>query len=220
MYHRAAFRRLDHLQFSNEFRAQRVSAVNYPLNLSFKIVAIAPQISVTDATGNLVLYVKQKAFKLKEAVTVFADAGQTQPLFTINADRVIDFSATYHMAATNGFQVGTIKRQGMRSIWRSHYELYDGGQPTMTIREENGWIKVADALVNSLPIVGMFTGYFLNPTYLVTRSNGQPLMRLSKEPAFWEGRFRIDALAAMEPVEESRVVLGLLMMILLERSRG
>lgn len=194
--------------------------MNYPLNLSFKIVAIAPQISVTDASGNLVMYVKQKLFKLKEAVTVFGDAGQTQPLYSINADRVLDFSASYSMTATNGAPVGAIKRQGMRSIWRTHYDLFDRGQPTMTIREENGWIKVGDAVLNGIPIVGMFTGYFLNPTYLVTRANGQPVMRLSKEPAFFEGRFRMDPLGPMEPIEELRVVLGLLMMILLERSRG
>ena len=194
--------------------------MNYPLHLSFKIIAIAPQITVTDAAGNLVMYVKQKAFKLKEAVTVFADAGQTQPLYSINADRVLDFSASYHMTATNGFQIGSIKRKGMRSIWRSHYELFDGGQPTMTVREENGWIKVGDAVLSGIPIVGMFTGYFLNPTYLVSRPSGEPLMRLSKEPAFWEGRFRMDPLGTMSQAEESRVVLGLLMMILLERSRG
>lgn len=194
--------------------------MNYPLDLSFKIVAIAPQITVTDASGNLVMYVKQKAFKLKEAVTVFADSGQTQPLYTINADRVLDFSASYHMAATNGYSIGAIRRQGMRSLWRAHYDLYDGGQPTVNVREENGWVKVGDALLNEIPILGLFTGYFLNPSYIASRANGQPLMRISKQPAFWEGRFRMEPLGPMNEVEELRVVLGLLMMILLERTRG
>lgn len=31
---------------------------NYPLNLSFKIIALAPQVRVTDAAGNLLLYVR------------------------------------------------------------------------------------------------------------------------------------------------------------------
>ena len=39
--------------------------MRFPLDLRFKIVAIAPQISVTDASGALLLYVKQKAFRLK-----------------------------------------------------------------------------------------------------------------------------------------------------------
>ena len=39
--------------------------MNYPLNLTFKIVALAPQLSITDTAGNLHFYVKQKLFKLK-----------------------------------------------------------------------------------------------------------------------------------------------------------
>ena len=48
--------------------------MNFPLDLRFKLLAIASQIAVTDAQGQLVYYAKQRAFKLKEAVTVFADA--------------------------------------------------------------------------------------------------------------------------------------------------
>lgn len=194
--------------------------MNYPLSLSFKILAIAPQISVFDASGQLRLYVKQKAFKLKEAVTVFADQGQTQPLFSINADRVFDFSARYHFSDTRGANLGSIKRQGMRSLWKAHYDLLDGDTPIFTIREENGWVKVMDALLGELPIIGMFSGYLFHPTYIVTRGNGQPVMRLSKEPAFFEGKFRIDQLAPLNEMEEMRVVLGILMMVLLERARG
>jgi hypothetical protein len=53
--------------------------MNYPLHLSFEILSLARKIAVTDATGNLSFYVKQKMFKLKEAVTVFADAEQQLP---------------------------------------------------------------------------------------------------------------------------------------------
>ena len=194
--------------------------MNFPLNLSFKIIAIAPQISVTDASGNLVLYIKQKAFKLKEAVTVFGDAGQTMPLYTIGADRVIDFSATYHIADVQGRPIGAIKRQGMRSIFKAHYEILENGVPKFTVREENGWIKVLDGLLGEVPIVGMFTGYFFNPSYIVTRADGAPVMRIAKQPAFFEGKFRIDQLAPLDPMDEARTVLGLTMMLLLERSRG
>jgi hypothetical protein len=69
--------------------------MQFPLTLEFKKVALSPQISVLDASGNLIFYVKQKLFKLKEAITIFADREQTQPLYSINADRVIDFSARY-----------------------------------------------------------------------------------------------------------------------------
>ncbi|HEX8175848.1 MAG TPA: hypothetical protein VF543_12075 [Pyrinomonadaceae bacterium] len=194
--------------------------MNYPLQLSFKILAIARQLSVTDSTGRLIGYVKQKAFKLKEAVTIFADEGQTQPLFTIGADRVIDFSARYHFRDQSGAVLGSVKRQGMKSLWRSRYDIMSGEQVVMTIQEANPWSKVFDSLFGEIPILGMFTGYFFHPAYDVLRPNGQPVLRLVKEPAFFEGKFRIDKTGEMHQMEETLALLSLIMMILLERARG
>ena len=67
--------------------------MNFPIDLSFKILALASQIYIRDANGNLMGYVKQKMFKLKEDINIFADETQTRQQFNIKADRVIDFSA-------------------------------------------------------------------------------------------------------------------------------
>ena len=194
--------------------------MNFPLDLSFKKIALSPQVKVTDASGQVVLYTKQKAFKLKEAVTVFADVEQTRPLYTINADRVLDFNAKYNIADSSGRPLGAIARKGRKSLWRAQYEVGDGGGAPLTIREENGWVKVGDAVFGEIPVLGIFSGYLFNPTYLLTNSAGAPLMRLSKQPAFMEGRFRIEKLADMSETDETRAVLGFLMMVLLERRRG
>ncbi len=194
--------------------------MQYPLGLNFKIMALAPQISVTDASGQQVFYVKQKLFKLKEAVTVFGDAAQTRPLYTINADRIIDFSAQYHFTDPMGMPLGSVKRDGMKSLWRSRYNILNGSSPNLVIREENPWIKVADGLFGQIPLVGMFSGYLLHPAYLVTRADNAGVMRLVKLPAFFEGKFKIEKLADLSPAEETRILLSLLMMVLLERSRG
>jgi hypothetical protein len=194
--------------------------VNYPLQLSFKILAIARQLSVTDATGRLVFYVKQKAFKLKESVTVFADAEQTIPLYTINADRVLDFSASYQFTDRYGAPIGSVRRKGMRSLWKAHYEIVDGDAPALTIQEANPWIKVLDGLLSEVPIIGMFTGYFFHPAYIVVGQDQTALMRLEKQPAFLEGKYSIEKLAPLSERDEMRVLLSLLMAVLLERSRG
>lgn len=195
--------------------------MNYPLNLSFKILAIAQQISVTDAPGNQVFYVKQKAFKLKEAVTVFADVAQTQPLYTINADRILDISARYTIADTQGAPIGAVKRRGLKSLWKSNFDIFASGEtPEMSIKEENPWVKVLDALIGEIPFVGMFTGYLFHPAYLVSRPDGTVVMRLEKQPAFFEGKFTLEKQADLTPDEETRALLSLLMMVLLERSRG
>lgn len=194
--------------------------IAYPLTFSFKIVALAPQFSITDANGRLIAYVKQKLFKLKEAVTVFADEQQKQPLYTINADRIIDFSARYNFATTQGVALGSVKRHGMRSLWKTHYEIMDGDAVVMEINEENPWIKVIDAFFTEIPILGMFSGYVFHPVYLVTRQDGTLVMRLEKQPAFFEGKFLVEKKGQLSEVEEQRILLSLIMMLLLERTRG
>lgn len=195
--------------------------MNYPLDLSFKLLAIASQIYIRDADGQLLGYVKQKLFKLKEDINIFADESQTRHLYNIKADRVLDFSAKYNFTDAAGNHLGSIKRQGMRSIWRANYDIFDAASnPAMKINEENGWVKVFDALVGELPVVGMFTGYVFNPSYLVSRTDGTPIARLQKQPAFFEGKFQLSTLAQMSEGDEVRVLLSALSMTLLERRRG
>lgn len=195
--------------------------MQFPLDLRFKIVAIAPQIAVRDAAGQLTHYVRQQAFKLKEAVTVFADEAQTQPRFRIAADRVIDFSAHYHIEDAAGRPIGTVRRRGMRSIWRAHYEVLRDGQPILEIREANPWTKLADGIFGELPVVGLLSGYVFHPAYDVTRlADGALVMRAVKQPAFLEGRYRIEGNPERLGDVQDLAVLSVLMMVLLERRRG
>ncbi len=195
--------------------------MNYPIDLSFKILALASQIYMRDANGQLVGYVKQKMFKLKEDIGVFADEGKTQLLFNIKADRIVDFSAAYTFTDASGKVIGSIKRKGMRSILKAHYMIFDtNNQQVMEINEENGWVKVIDALVGEVPVLGMFTGYLFNPAYIVSKMDKQPVARLQKEPAFLESKFQILPQSKIDGEEETLVLLSILTMTLLERSRG
>jgi hypothetical protein len=195
--------------------------MNFPLDIRFDLLAIGNRISVRDGQGRLIYYVKQKAFKLKEAVTIFADENQTRALYTIAADRIIDISARYRIEDAGGVEVGVLQRQGMRSLWKAHYEVQEAGRPAFVIREENAWVKVLDTLLGAIPIVPLFTGYFLHPAYRVSQGEDQPtLLRVLKRPAMFEGRFRVDAIAAVEGPSIDLAVVSVLMMLLLERDRG
>jgi len=194
--------------------------VNYPLQLSFQILAIAQKISIVDAAGNLSFFVKQKAFKLKESVTVFADADQRLPLYKVAADRVIDFSAKYHFTDARGTHLGTVRRKGMKSLWKAHYDIVNGSSRALTIQEANPWAKVCDYLLCEVPILGMFSGYLFHPEYLVAREDGTSVMRLKKEPSLFQRKFSIEKLGTVSEDEETRILLSLIMMVLLERHRG
>ena len=198
----------------------RAPVLQYPLTLSFKILAFAPQLMVLDATGMLRFYVRQKLFKLKEAVTVFADAEQQQPLYTLQADRIIDFSARYHIADMAGRPLGSVQQRGMKSLWRSHFDVLAGETPVLTIQEENPWIKVLDGLMGEIPVVGLFTGYVFNPSYIVAAADGRMIFRLKKQPAFFESRFTLERHGELDALDEQRALLSLMMVILLERGRG
>src|SRR5687768_8082126 len=141
--------------------------MSYPLTLRFKRIAIARQVSVEDSRGMLLMYVKQKLLKLREAITVFADREQSRPLYHIKADRIIDFSAGYHVTDASGQLLGTIKQQGMRSIWRTRYSILRGDTAVFEMREENPWAKVADSFLGEIPIVGILSNYLFHPRYAV-----------------------------------------------------
>ena len=195
--------------------------MNYPITLTFKLLALASQIYVRDANENLLGYVKQKLLKLKEDINVYADESQTQLRFNIKADRVIDFSAKYNFTDASGRLLGSIKRQGMRSLWRTHYQIFDANdRQVLEIHEENAWVKVIDAVIGEIPILGMFTGYLFNPAYIVSITDNSPVARLQKQPAFFEGKFQLSAEAQLSENDETLILLGVLTMTLLERARG
>ncbi len=197
--------------------------MDFPLQLVFKIFALAPQIYVRHPSGQTLLYVRQKMFKLREAIHVYADDSKQRELFTINADRVIDFSAKYTFRETGGRVLGAVRRAGMRSLWRTHYTVLDAAdQPCFEIREENVWTKVLDGLLGQIPVLGALTGYFLHPAYLVTPAGSPaPVLRLVKKPAFLEGKFDIESVGLpLDDEDATRIVLSLLMLALLERKRG
>lgn len=195
--------------------------MQFPLNFTFKITTISNDFRVNDATGAEVAFVRQKLFKLKEEVQVFNDESRSQLNFTVKANKWLDFSASYVFYDNQERELGRIVRRGWKSLWKSSYDIYDENQKQdFSVNEENPLIKVFDGLFGDIPILGMFTGYFFNPTYLLTRPDGTAIARLSKEKSFFGRRFSVDKLAEFETGEENRLLLGLMMMILLERQRG
>lgn len=200
----------------------------YPLNLRFKLVALAPRIIVTDATGKEVLFISQKVFKLKEDIRVYATQAKEKELFTIQAEKILDFNTRYNFVyAVQDQHIGSVKAKGWRSIWNATYLLDDpNGNTTHFIKEDNPWIKVGDALLSEIPGVGLFTGYMLHPSYTCyTGSNfedkSHPVMQIKKEAAFFEGVYTINILDQnLKREEEIRSILSFMLMVQFMRRRG
>lgn len=195
--------------------------LQYPLDFKFKITTFSSDFNITDRHGNYVAYVREKIFKLKDDVQVFSDESKTKELFRIKANQWIDFNASFSIKDSDGNDFGTLARKGMRSIWKSHYDILDQNKMLVfTLTEENPWVKVLDSMVGEIPIIGAFTGYFFNPTYVIQDKNGQNIFRLKKMPSLIGRRFQLDRLVDVEDEKETLVVLSLLMMVLIERAKG
>ncbi|MCA0453211.1 MAG: hypothetical protein LCI00_04475 [Chloroflexi bacterium] len=205
-----------------------MSIYQYPLKLRFKLVALAPRIIVTDANGNEVLFISQKVFKLKEDVRIYRDQSKQEEVFHINAEQILDFNTRYNFYQSgNERHLGSVKAKGWRSIWRATYNVDDpAGQQTHFIKEDNPWVKVLDVLFQEIPFLGIFAGYFLHPSYSAYRGGNyedesKPVMRIQKEPAFFESSYSMELLnPEIDPTEEARVLLSFMLMVQFMRRRG
>jgi hypothetical protein len=201
-----------------------MSHFDYPLHVRFKLIALAPRIIVTEPNGNEVLYIHQKTFALKEDVRIYSDQSKSEEIYRINAQSIIDFSARYNITESRTEkQIGHIQSKGFRSIWITTYELYDAAEvQTHLIEEDNPLVKVADYFFSQIDYIGALSGYFLHPSYTVKSTvDGQEVMRIIKQPAFWEGVYRVDLLDANASYEEEiRSLLALMLLIQFMRGRG
>ncbi len=77
---------------------------------------------IYDENRNLLLYSKQKAFKLREDFRVYSDKRQMEELLTIKTPQIFDISATYNVQdATTGEVIGAIRRKGLKSIVKDEW---------------------------------------------------------------------------------------------------
>jgi hypothetical protein len=92
----------------------------------------------------LVLFVKQRAFKLKEDIVAYTDTRKTEPRLRIRARAILDFSATYDVQdARTGEALGALQRLGVRSLFRDTWNILDvRDQVIGQVIEDTGFLAV------------------------------------------------------------------------------
>lgn len=74
----------------------------------------------------LVFFSRQKAFRLKEDIRLYADESETEEVLTIHARSWLDFAAAYDVVDTQtGEKVGGLKRRGFKSMVRDEWIFMD-----------------------------------------------------------------------------------------------
>jgi hypothetical protein len=105
----------------------------------FKLFGAAFHIYGPD--GSLAFYSKQKAFRLKEDIRLFADEGATEEVLTILARSWLDFAAAYDVIdAQTGEKVGGLKRRGFTSFVRDEWIIMDAYDRDIGLIQEDSMV--------------------------------------------------------------------------------
>jgi uncharacterized protein YxjI len=104
-----------------------------------KVFDIAPKFHFYDLHGNKIAFLKQKLFKLKEDIRLYADDSATRELLLIKARHVFDIATTYDVTdATSQQRVGALRRKALKSMLRDEWEILDPNDAVLGfVREDN-----------------------------------------------------------------------------------
>ena len=78
-----------------------------------------------DEEGDLVAFVQQKTFALKEDLRFFADEDKTTELFRVKARQAFDPTGRYRVTDPAGVAIGELAKAFKRSLARSTWRIYD-----------------------------------------------------------------------------------------------
>lgn len=107
--------------------------------LKRQALALTGVFRLYDQNEQLIAYSRQKMFKLREDIRVYADEAQSQELLYIQARQILDFSAAYDVRdSQTGELVGTLRRRGLNSMVRDQWDVLNAsGQPVGTLLEDS-----------------------------------------------------------------------------------
>jgi hypothetical protein len=217
----------------------------YPLTLIFDLWAVLPnKITIKDLAGSTLMRV-DRALTLKHKVEVTAYQQSQQQVFQVAAENLA-INPAYDIWE-RGQTIGQIQRQD--PWWKCHYHIYDGQRLMFRIQEEHPRSLTALLLASAVSVsficvktavpslrlfgIGLFglamlmlmaigAGYLFNPIYTVKRPNGRVVMRFAKVPSWhpYLSEFSIKAIDPVNDAEESKALLGIIMLVLRERGKS
>jgi hypothetical protein len=111
-----------------------------------------------DGEGELVAYVEQKTFALKEDVRFWADEAKTSELFRIKARQRFDPRARYRVTEAEGAEIGELGKEFRRSLARSTWRVYSAAGDEIAWAAERSLFRSVlrrlIGLAGLIPLVG------------------------------------------------------------------
>lgn len=94
--------------------------------LKRQVFALTGKLRFYNPQEQVVLYVEQKMFRLREDIRVYSDESKSQEILLIQARKIIDFNTAYDVIdSASGQKLGTLRRRGWKSMTRDEWEVLD-----------------------------------------------------------------------------------------------
>lgn len=104
--------------------------------------------------GQLVAFVKQKRFTLREHFSLYKDERQQEILGTSQARQVIDYAPTFDVLDAQGKLLAVIKKNFKKSLLRSSWSIYRDTQMKdllFTVQEKNLAVAIIRRIWELIP---------------------------------------------------------------------
>lgn len=184
-----------------------------PLKIQRKaVLKIGMEIFIYDQSGKLVLFIKQKGFKLKEDIRVYSDESKSEELLSIQARKVMDFNAAFDVVdSATGQKLGGMRRKGFSSMIRDEWIILDGDDNQIgSIHEDTMALALVRRFVSNLV-----------PQKFEFVVNGQTVAELKQRfnPVVLKADFHLLPGGA-EKIDPRLAVAGVVMLMVMEGRQG
>ncbi|KPL83940.1 hypothetical protein SE15_01640 [Thermanaerothrix daxensis] len=106
--------------------------------LKRQILALTGIVRIYNPQGEMLLYSRQRMFRLKKDIRVYRDEEMSQEILQIRARQVLDFSAAYDVVdSLSGHKVGALRRRGWQSLARDEWQILSADDTPIGLIQED-----------------------------------------------------------------------------------
>ncbi len=169
---------------------------------------------VYDESGSVVAYCQQKAFKLREDIRLYTDESKTEELLTMKARSIIDFGVTFDIMLPSGETIGSLRRKGMKSMFRDSWLMYSPeGAEIATMQEDSGALAILRRLHEVFAI-------FSPQKFQITKTDGTHVATLRTHFNLFVYRLGVTVHVEDEEVDELMVLAAACLIAAIEGRQG
>jgi hypothetical protein len=188
----------------------------YPLTITVGLQTFGKKIRVVDANGLLVVHAHQKAARLKEDVTVYADELESQPLCRLKGMDLLGLA--YSIETLDGLHLGGVKLSTAPMLSSDTYDIVDENDAQLAhVHAADRLGKLAAYVLGGVPLVNAIVFRLIKPSYLFDDASGTTLLRLRVLPSVGEGRFLLERESSLSERLERLALPAALIVTMIER---